>query len=93
MLKVRLQTHSSSPATAKTPRVGAGSRMPTTPSSPSTSTTIASSPAQATKRPKPSLTGLWRAEGLRVFFAGAMGPILGLAFIDSAFFGGYGVAM
>lgn len=36
---------------------------------------------------------LWKTEGLTFFFAGAAGPILGLAFIDSAFFGGYGIAM
>ncbi|KAM0787290.1 hypothetical protein ACM66B_006523 [Microbotryomycetes sp. NB124-2] len=43
--------------------------------------------------PKPGLATLWRTEGVRFLFAGAAGPILGLAFIDSAFFGLYGRAM
>jgi solute carrier family 25 carnitine/acylcarnitine transporter 20/29 len=36
---------------------------------------------------------LYRTEGIRFFFAGTAGPILGLAFIDSAFFGLYGRVM
>lgn len=42
---------------------------------------------------RPGLRALWRAEGAKFLFAGAAGPILGLAFIDSAFFGGYGFFM
>ncbi|KAM0747013.1 mitochondrial carrier [Meredithblackwellia eburnea MCA 4105] len=105
VLKVRLQTHSAvpptklsstsstSPTSTKTPRVGAGSRTPS--SSPTASTSSSPPPptALASKGRKPSLVSLWRAEGTRVFFAGALAPILGLAFIDSAFFGGYGMAM
>ncbi|GAA5832269.1 hypothetical protein JCM5353_005688 [Sporobolomyces roseus] len=65
---------------------------------PSTSTTSTSqsatkqSPAQP-RREKPSIMSLYRSEGFRFFFAGAAGPILGLAFIDSAFFGLYGRVM
>ncbi|GAA5932822.1 hypothetical protein JCM1841_005440 [Sporobolomyces salmonicolor] len=44
-------------------------------------------------REKPSIMSLYRSEGVRFFFAGAAGPILGLAFIDSAFFGLYGRVM
>ncbi|KAL7008830.1 hypothetical protein EMMF5_001576 [Cystobasidiomycetes sp. EMM_F5] len=36
---------------------------------------------------------LWRAEGARFLVAGAAAPILGLAFIDAAFFGIYGRSM
>ncbi|KAK4053284.1 hypothetical protein OIO90_003896 [Microbotryomycetes sp. JL221] len=46
-----------------------------------------------TTTPRPGLATLWKTEGVRFLFAGAAGPILGLAFIDSAFFGLYGRAM
>ncbi|GAA5820152.1 hypothetical protein JCM3770_005393 [Rhodotorula araucariae] len=42
---------------------------------------------------RPGLISLYRSEGIRFFFAGTAGPILGLAFIDSAFFGLYGQMM
>lgn len=42
---------------------------------------------------RPGLISLYRTEGFRFFFAGTAGPILGLAFIDSAFFGLYGRMM
>ena len=42
---------------------------------------------------KPGILSLYRSEGIRFFFAGTAGPILGLAFIDSAFFGLYGRMM
>ncbi|GAA5963465.1 hypothetical protein JCM8115_003375 [Rhodotorula mucilaginosa] len=42
---------------------------------------------------KPGILSLYRSEGFRFFFAGTAGPILGLAFIDSAFFGLYGRMM
>ncbi|GAA5948505.1 hypothetical protein JCM3765_004905 [Sporobolomyces pararoseus] len=60
-----------------------------TPNSPATST----SQATSQRREKPSIMSLYRSEGIRFFFAGAAGPILGLAFIDSAFFGLYGRVM
>ncbi|GAA5833394.1 hypothetical protein JCM11251_003481 [Rhodosporidiobolus azoricus] len=54
--------------------------------------------AACAKADKPSpqrvgLLSLYRTEGFRFFFAGTAGPILGLAFIDSAFFGLYGRVM
>ncbi|GAA94025.1 uncharacterized protein L969DRAFT_92957 [Mixia osmundae IAM 14324] len=42
---------------------------------------------------RPTLRALWEQEGWRFLTAGAAAPILGLAFIDSAFFGIYGRAM
>jgi solute carrier family 25 carnitine/acylcarnitine transporter 20/29 len=39
------------------------------------------------------MVSLYRAEGVRFFFAGTAGPILGLGFIDAAFFGVYGQVM
>ncbi|BGP52389.1 hypothetical protein JCM10450v2_008367 [Rhodotorula kratochvilovae] len=62
-----------------------------------------SNPALAPSPPAPhaqhqhharlGLISLYRSEGIRFFFAGTAGPILGLAFIDSAFFGLYGQMM
>ncbi|GAA5883584.1 hypothetical protein JCM16303_004896 [Sporobolomyces ruberrimus] len=52
-----------------------------------------SSSSSTQRREKPSIMSLYRSEGIRFFFAGAAGPILGLAFIDSAFFGLYGRVM
>ncbi|GAA6024510.1 hypothetical protein JCM10207_000400 [Rhodosporidiobolus poonsookiae] len=43
--------------------------------------------------PRVGILSLYRTEGIRFFFAGTAGPILGLAFIDSAFFGLYGRVM
>lgn len=92
VLKVRLQT-------ARVPgsRVGAGSRSapPTTASSTASTSSIpsASSQHQSSSHPRTGLRSLWRSEGVKFMFAGAAGPILGLAFIDSAFFGGYGAVM
>lgn len=54
---------------------------------------VSNSTLKAVAPPAPGLVSLWRAEGARFLFAGAAGPILGLAFIDSAFFGIYGKAM
>ncbi|GAA5992553.1 hypothetical protein JCM10908_002660 [Rhodotorula pacifica] len=45
------------------------------------------------KTTRPGIVSLYRSEGIRFFFAGTAGPILGLAFIDSAFFGLYGRMM
>ncbi|GAA6043273.1 hypothetical protein JCM8097_003027 [Rhodosporidiobolus ruineniae] len=53
-------------------------------------------PSKGTDKPPPPRVGLlslYRTEGFRFFFAGTAGPILGLAFIDSAFFGLYGRVM
>lgn len=36
---------------------------------------------------------LWKQEGYRFLFAGAAGPIIGLALVDSAFFACYGRCM
>lgn len=47
----------------------------------------------ASSSSKPGILSLYRSEGFRFFFAGTAGPILGLAFIDSAFFGLYGRMM
>ncbi|KAK4048955.1 hypothetical protein OIV83_004511 [Microbotryomycetes sp. JL201] len=77
-------------------RVGRSSPPPTT----STSTSSSSLSRQGATtailhqaQQRPGLATLWRTEGVRFLFAGAAGPILGLAFIDSAFFGLYGRAM
>lgn len=59
----------------------------------SSSQTTTKQPTTQTRREKPSIMSLYRSEGIRFFFAGAAGPILGLAFIDSAFFGLYGRVM
>ncbi|POY71589.1 hypothetical protein BMF94_5374 [Rhodotorula taiwanensis] len=63
--------------------------------SPSTSglSPASSSSATTTTATKPGIISLYRSEGIRFFFAGTAGPILGLAFIDSAFFGLYGRMM
>lgn len=50
---------------------------------------ISRSPLSTTE----TLRSLWRQEGVRFLFAGAAGPILGLAFIDSFFFATYGRCM
>lgn len=50
-------------------------------------------PASTAASSKPGIVSLYRSEGFRFFFAGTAGPILGLAFIDSAFFGLYGRMM
>ncbi|GAA5935355.1 uncharacterized protein JCM15063_001010 [Sporobolomyces koalae] len=71
-------------------------QIPTTASPktvPPTSVTASSASHQPSRREKPSIMSLYRSEGIRFFFAGAAGPILGLAFIDSAFFGLYGQVM
>ncbi|GAA5963303.1 hypothetical protein JCM21900_006549 [Sporobolomyces salmonicolor] len=60
---------------------------------PPTTTAPPSSVMHGQPREKPSIMSLYRSEGVRFFFAGAAGPILGLAFIDSAFFGLYGRVM
>ncbi|KDE03758.1 hypothetical protein MVLG_05762 [Microbotryum lychnidis-dioicae p1A1 Lamole] len=89
VLKVRLQT-----AQVPSNRVGRSSPPPTATSSSATpSATAASTHASSTSTTRPGLASLWKAEGARFLFAGAAGPILGLAFIDSAFFGLYGQFM
>ncbi|GAA5858091.1 hypothetical protein JCM8547_005649 [Rhodosporidiobolus lusitaniae] len=63
---------------------------------PISSVSPSSAPSPSAGAPKPPAVGLlslYRTEGIRFFFAGTAGPILGLAFIDSAFFGLYGRAM
>ncbi|SCV67117.1 BQ2448_5763 [Microbotryum intermedium] len=99
VLKVRLQT-----ARVPSNRVGRSSPPPTASASsampsatatftPAASTTAASSLSSSSSTTRPGLTSLWKSEGARFLFAGAAGPILGLAFIDSAFFGLYGQFM
>ncbi|GAA5981828.1 hypothetical protein JCM11641_007437 [Rhodosporidiobolus odoratus] len=56
-------------------------------------TTSAATAASTAVKERVGLLSLYRTEGFRFFFAGTAGPILGLAFIDSAFFGLYGRAM
>lgn len=95
VLKVRLQTSAPTGSTAAATgvassvnRVGRSSPAPST---------LSAHPAVTTAPPpagqRPGLRALYRAEGVRFLFAGAAGPILGLAFIDSAFFGLYGRVM
>ncbi|GAA5898026.1 uncharacterized protein JCM6883_000898 [Sporobolomyces salmoneus] len=68
--------------------------QPSTSSTPNSSSSLSSGTSQQQqRREKPSIMSLYRSEGIRFFFAGAAGPILGLAFIDSAFFGLYGRVM
>ncbi|KAH8928175.1 mitochondrial carrier [Atractiella rhizophila] len=91
VLKVRLQTlQTLNPSHPPSTRVGAPSTHPRprpsssscAPSLPSTSTSVVA-----------GLRSLWRTDGYRFLYAGAAGPILGLALIDSAFFGIYGLGM
>lgn len=42
---------------------------------------------------RPGLVQLWKQEGPRFLYAGAAAPIIGLAFLDSFFFGAYGRSM
>lgn len=100
-------TKPSSPkqATLTSPNTRDTSNLRTTASAvqiPSTNTNSSATPSTSTtsqqssthpRREKPSIMSLYRSEGFRFFFAGAAGPILGLAFIDSAFFGLYGRVM
>ncbi|GAA5887163.1 hypothetical protein JCM6882_009469 [Rhodosporidiobolus microsporus] len=60
---------------------------------PSTEKTKQGAPPKTEKPQRVGLLSLYRTEGFRFFFAGTAGPILGLAFIDSAFFGLYGRVM
>jgi solute carrier family 25 carnitine/acylcarnitine transporter 20/29 len=89
VLKVRLQT------SVPSPRVGAGSRSSAS-NAPNPSAAALSHQvvlAEAVTPARPGLAQLWRKEGVRFLFAGAAGPILGLAFIDSFFFASYGRCM
>ncbi|BGP28184.1 mitochondrial carrier protein, family 25 [Rhodotorula toruloides] len=77
--------HTSSTLMTPSPTPSALSSSPAHTSNPSASGSSSSA--------KPGLISLYRSEGIRFFFAGTAGPILGLAFIDSAFFGLYGRMM
>lgn len=92
VLKVRLQTSRIPPS-----RIGAGSRSASAPAVPPLTTYPSSIkpplPSPSVPFQRPGLASLWKTEGSKFLFAGAAAPIIGLAFIDSAFFGGYGFAM
>ncbi|GAA6015852.1 hypothetical protein JCM11491_007209 [Sporobolomyces phaffii] len=80
--------------TASSVQIPATSSLhPTSSASSTPSSTASPQPSSMQRREKPSIMSLYRSEGIRFFFAGAAGPILGLAFIDSAFFGLYGRVM
>ncbi|GJN94563.1 hypothetical protein Rhopal_007646-T1 [Rhodotorula paludigena] len=83
--------HSSSSLRAAGP-VAVGTAVPqTAPSAPhAPHSGHAHAPSQSSRI---GIVSLYRSEGIRFFFAGTAGPILGLSFIDSAFFGIYGQAM
>ncbi|BGP04114.1 mitochondrial carrier protein, family 25 [Rhodotorula toruloides] len=77
--------HTSSTLMTPSPTPSALSSSPAHTSNPSASS--------SSSHTKVGLISLYRSEGIRFFFAGTAGPILGLAFIDSAFFGLYGRMM
>ncbi|TNY22300.1 mitochondrial carrier domain-containing protein [Rhodotorula diobovata] len=82
-----------SPSTLRTPGpTSLGASPSATPQPAAASAPHAPSTGQAAAA-RPGLISLYRSEGIRFFFAGTAGPILGLAFIDSAFFGLYGRMM
>ncbi|GAA5831720.1 hypothetical protein JCM3766R1_004990 [Sporobolomyces carnicolor] len=87
--KLEKTTLSTTASSVQIPSTSTSHPIPST--SAASNTPHASSAPQ--RREKPSIMSLYRSEGIRFFFAGAAGPILGLAFIDSAFFGLYGRVM
>ncbi|GAA5940919.1 hypothetical protein JCM3775_006848 [Rhodotorula graminis] len=85
-----------SPSTLRTPgpaALGAATRPSAAPASAPHVPHTAPHGTPSTSTARPGLISLYRTEGFRFFFAGTAGPILGLAFIDSAFFGLYGRMM
>ncbi|GAA5867979.1 hypothetical protein JCM3774_001554 [Rhodotorula dairenensis] len=74
-------------------RLGPSGSTASPPSSAPGSAAATSISSSSSSSSKPGIVSLYRSEGIRFFFAGTAGPILGLAFIDSAFFGLYGRMM
>ncbi|GAA5847620.1 hypothetical protein JCM9279_005327 [Rhodotorula babjevae] len=85
-----------SPSTLRTPgpaALGASAVPSAAPASAPHAAHSAPQGSSSASTARPGLISLYRTEGFRFFFAGTAGPILGLAFIDSAFFGLYGRMM